>query len=242
MRLDKFLSHAGYGSRKEVKQLLKKKAVTVNDKIVKDGKYDVDEVDDIVSIKGEVIPFHKDLYWMLYKPTGVITATEDAHQRTVMDLLAPKDCCKNLFPVGRLDKDTTGLLLLTTNGPLGHALLSPKKHVDKEYYATIQGIVTDKEVHQFKQGIQLDGGDMAKPAQLSIQSIDKEKGQSKISLCIQEGKYHQVKRMFQAVGMKVLTLHRHRMADLVLDETLRPGQYRALTEDEVQLLLEKGGL
>ena len=233
MRLDKMLSHLGLGSRKEVKQLLKARRVTVNGAMVKDGKMQVDEHNDAIAVDGEVMAYQAEHYFLLYKPQGVITATEDKRARTVMDCLDDKDRVAGLFPVGRLDKDTTGLLLLTTNGPLAHELLAPKKHVEKEYQALIEGVVTEKEIAQFKGGLTLDGGEITQPAQLMVDRVDG--NQSWIRLIIHEGKFHQVKRMFQAVGMKVLRLHRLRMGSLVLGN-LAEGQYRPLTDKEIQLL------
>lgn len=233
MRLDKMLSHLGLGSRKDVKQLLKDKRVMVNGEVVKNGKLQVDEVNDEVVVDGKAMTYQAEHYILLHKPQGVITATEDKSARTVMDCLSEKDRVKGLFPVGRLDKDTTGLLLLTTNGALAHELLSPKKHVEKEYQALIDGVVTEKEIEQFKEGLILDGGDQTQPAKLMVDKV--EGHHSEIRLIIHEGKFHQVKRMFQAVGMKVLRLHRLRMGSLVLDG-LKVGDYRLLTEEEITLL------
>lgn len=239
MRLDKLLSHSGYGSRKEVKALLKKKAVRVNGENAKSGSMIVDEKHDIVSVHGHPVQYQADYYWLLHKPTGVISATEDREQRTVMDLFKKEDYRNDLFPVGRLDKDTTGLLLITNDGDLAHQLLSPKKHVDKEYEAIVEGHVTENEVELFKEGLTIDGGETTRPAVLTPLSYDEIKNQSTIRLVIQEGKFHQVKRMFQAVGMKVKTLHRCRMGSLNLGD-LPYGTYRALNEDEIQQLKESG--
>lgn len=239
MRLDKLLSHLGLGSRKDVKQLLKSRRVLVNGSVVKDGKVQVDEIHDEITVDEEVIIYQAEYYFLLHKPQGVITATEDRHARTVIDCLDEQDKKRGLFPVGRLDKDTTGLLLLTTDGPLAHELLAPKKHVAKIYEATIDGEVTSDIIQQFKEGLQLDKGEMAAPSELVCHSISN--GKSEISLRIYEGKFHQVKRMFQAVGMRVLRLHRSQMGPLILEDDLQCGHYRPLYKEEVERLLTLKG-
>lgn len=237
MRIDKYLSHSTSTSRQEVKRWIKKGEICVNGEVVKSAKQQIDERQDTVLLSGQPLVYQSDYYYMMYKPAGVITATCDVKQRTVMDVLQDKDRRSDLFPVGRLDKDTTGLLLLTNNGPLAHDLLAPKKHVDKIYEALIEGIVTDKEVDCFKAGISLDGQQL-QPAQLEIvQRIGNDK--TFVRLNIHEGKFHQVKRMFQSVGMKVLKLHRIQMGLLTLDPSLKPGDYRPLTEGEIQQLKER---
>ena len=173
---------------------------------------------------------------MLNKPQNVITATEDASQRTVLDLISATDSVKGLAPVGRLDKDTTGLLLLTNDGQLAHRLLTPQKHVAKTYQATIDGIANDDTIDHFKNGIQLKDGTRCKPATLKIISTSEKDNQSKVEITITEGKYHQIKRMFAACGMHVATLKRITMGPLKLDQALAPGQYRPLSESEVQSL------
>ncbi|WP_270279756.1 pseudouridine synthase [Vagococcus bubulae] len=236
MRLDKFLSHTGFGSRKEVKELLKKKRVTVNGDVIKEAKYSVDELSDCICVDGDNIMYEQFVYYMLNKPKGVISATEDPSARTVVDLIKKEDYKKGLFPVGRLDKDTTGLLLLTNDGALAHELLSPKKKVPKVYQALVQGKMTDEDIDIFSKGeIRLDGEDCL-PAKLTIVSFDEEKKQSVIQLAIMEGKYHQVKRMVSAVGKKVIELERLEMANLKLDKQLPRGKYRVLTEQEKEML------
>ncbi|WP_086314506.1 16S rRNA pseudouridine516 synthase [Enterococcus sp. 7F3_DIV0205] len=234
MRLDKFLAETGIGSRKEAKQLLKKSLVTVNDRVVKDGKTQVDETQDSIKFAGEKLTYQKYYYYMLHKPQGVISATEDKWDQTVVDLLKDEDYREDLFPVGRLDKDTEGLLLLTNDGQLAHQLLSPKKHVDKEYFAKVQGIVTDADILHFAKGFALTSKEQVKPSKLVIELIDETDQTSEIRLIIQEGKFHQVKRMFEAVDKKVVYLKRLRMGSLWLDETLALGEYRVLTEDELE--------
>ena len=236
MRLDKLISHCGYGSRKEVKEILKKENVEVNGKRVKDGKFNVNESSDNVTLNGEVLEYQKYFYYMLHKPEGVISATEDNLHKTVLDLLTREDYRDDLFPVGRLDKDTTGLLILTNDGQLSHNLLSPKKHVSKCYHALIEGIVTKEDVAKFKEGLIISGDEECMPGYLTIVSVDEEMNQSRIEVVISEGKYHQVKRMFEAVGKKVLTLHRQSMGGLVLDENLSKGSYRKVTAEELELL------
>jgi 16S rRNA pseudouridine516 synthase len=239
MRLDKFLAETGVGSRKEVKGLLKKKLVTVNGTVVKEAKQQVNELEDQIAFKGEVLTYQKYFYYMLNKPQGVLSATEDRHERTVLDLFKPQEYRQDLFPVGRLDKDTEGLLIITNNGSLAHELLAPKKHVDKEYFAKVQGMVTEKDVELFAQGFALKNGEEVQPSRLLIERIFENENISEIRLIIQEGKFHQVKRMMEAVGKQVVYLKRIRMGQLTLDETLALGTYRALTETELQQLQHK---
>ena len=238
MRLDKLLANMGYGSRKEVKQLLKEKAVTVDGVAVKDAAMKVDPETQEVSVYGERVVYTEFIYLMMNKPPGVISATEDRYDETVIDLLDPLAQHFKPFPVGRLDKDTEGLLLITNDGSLSHNLLSPKKHVPKTYYATIDGVVTDADIEAFRKGVELDDGYVTKPGELVIL---KSGDVSEIELTIQEGKFHQVKRMFEAVGKKVTYLKRLSMGPLVLDETLELGDYRELTEEELAALTAHKG-
>ncbi|MDN3450541.1 pseudouridine synthase [Planococcus sp. APC 3906] len=233
MRIDKFLSNMGFGSRKEVKILLKSKAVEVNGETVRDPKVHVDETKDEVSVEGEKVEYSEFIYLLMNKPPGVISATEDKYDETVIDLLGPDEQNYEPFPVGRLDKDTEGLLLLTNDGKLAHELLSPKKHVDKRYFARIDGVVTEEDGEAFKRGVMLDDGYTTKPAQLEIL---KSGAQSEIELTITEGKFHQVKRMFQSVGKEVVYLKRLSMGALELDPSLNLGEYRHLTEEELDSL------
>jgi 16S rRNA pseudouridine516 synthase len=233
VRIDKLLANSGYGSRKEVKKLLKSGVVKVDDKIIKDAKEHVDPDKQIVTVYGEPVVYKEFIYLMMNKPAGVISATEDVTQETVIDLLEPEDVMYDPFPVGRLDKDTEGLLLLTNDGQLAHQLLSPKKHVPKTYFAVIDQEVTEEDVHAFKEGVTLDDGYVTKPA---ILTILKSGIRSDVEITITEGKFHQVKRMFQARGKRVVYLKRIQMGPLPLDETLQPGEYRELTDEEVELL------
>ena len=223
----------GYGSRKEVKQLLKEKAVTVDGVVAKDAAMKVDPDAQDVSVYGERVVYTEFIYLMMNKPPGVVSATEDRYDETVIALLDPLAQHFKPFPVGRLDKDTEGLLLITNDGSLSHNLLSPKKHVPKTYYATIDGVVTESDIEAFRQGVELDDGYVTKPGELVILKSD---DVSEIELTIQEGKFHQVKRMFEAVGKKVTYLKRLSMGPLVLDEALELGDYRELTEEELATL------
>jgi 16S rRNA pseudouridine516 synthase len=233
MRIDKILANMGYGSRKEVKALLKKGVVKIGDNIVKSPKEHVDVDNQVVTVNGEVVEYKEYVYLMMNKPPGVISATEDSEHETVIGLLEYEDIIFDPFPVGRLDKDTEGLLLITNDGHLAHQLLSPKKHVPKKYYATIDGIVTEEDIKAFEKGVTLDDGYETKPGFLTILKSDNE---SEIELVIMEGKFHQVKRMFEAVGKKVTYLKRLEMGPLKLDEDLELGEYRELTDEEIELL------
>ena len=232
MRLDKYLAEMGVGTRQEVKKQIRQGKAAVNGTVVKAADTKIDETSDEVTISGRNISYVSYEYYMLNKPAGVVSATEDRRDTTVIDLIKEKKR-KDLFPVGRLDKDTEGLLLITNDGDLAHRLLAPKKHVDKVYYAKVAGIVTEEDVERFAQGIDIgtDEEEMTRPAQLDILKSGEE---SEIRLTIHEGKFHQVKRMFQAVSKEVTYLKRERMGTLCLDENLKPGEYRLLTEEEIE--------
>lgn len=236
MRLDKLLSNMGYGSRKEIKLIVKSKAVEVNGKVAKDVSMHVDSEKDDILISGEKVIYTEFIYLMMNKPPGVISATEDKKDQTVIDLLEPIDQHFQPFPVGRLDKDTEGLLLITNDGHLTHQLLSPKKHVPKLYFAEIDGMVTEEDILRFKEGVILEDGYLTKPGDLTILRSGET---SEIELIITEGKFHQVKRMFEAVGKRVTYLKRLKMGSLELDSTLELGQYRPLTEKELEELKPK---
>ncbi|PSL31107.1 16S rRNA pseudouridine516 synthase [Planomicrobium soli] len=236
MRIDKFLSNMGFGSRKEVKVLLKSKAVEVNGAIVRDPKIQVDEYHDKIEVHGETVEYAEFVYLLMNKPAGVISATEDRYDRTVIDLLKEEEQHFQPFPVGRLDKDTEGFLLLTNDGQLAHELLSPKKHVDKTYFAVINGEVTGEDVAAFEKGVTLEDGYVTKSGQLKVL---KSGPVSEIELTITEGKFHQVKRMFLSVGKEVAYLKRLSMGPLTLDPALALGQYRHLTEEEIELLKQR---
>ena len=232
MRLDKYLAEMGVGTRQEVKKQIRQGKAAVNGTVVKAADTKIDETSDEVTICGRNISYVSYEYYMLNKPAGVVSATEDRRDTTVMDLIKEKKR-KDLFPVGRLDKDTEGLLLITNDGDLAHRLLAPKKHVDKVYYAKIDGMVTEEDVNRFAEGIDIgaEEEEMTRPAKLDIMRSAEE---SEIRLTIHEGKFHQVKRMFLAVGKEVTYLKRERMGTLCLDENLKPGEYRLLTEEEIE--------
>ncbi|WP_368646079.1 pseudouridine synthase [Alkalibacterium putridalgicola] len=239
MRLDKLLAHSGLGTRKEVKKLLKKKIVEVNDEIIVDPKTHVDPETDTVTVGGESIDYQEFVYFMLNKPQGVISATEDHVHETVLDLLEPQDSLQEPHPVGRLDIDTEGLLVLTNDGKLTHRLLSPKHHVDKKYFAEVEGLVTEEDVKIFKEGITLTDDHESfetMPAELIILETDQASGKSRVEVIIQEGKFHQVKRMMEAVGKTVIFLKRLSMGELKLDPQLELGAYRPLTDEEIDML------
>lgn len=237
LRIDKLLANMGYGTRKEVKKLLKAGVVKVDGMTVKDAKTHVDPKKQIVTVWGEEVEYKPFIYLMMNKPKGVISATEDAVEETVVDLLEEEDRIFDPFPVGRLDKDTEGLLLLTNDGQLAHQLLSPKKHVPKTYEAIIDGEVTEEDVAAFRRGVVLDDGYETKPAELVIIRSGL---RSDVQVTITEGKFHQIKRMFQAVGKRVVYLKRIQMGPISLDETLEPGEYRELTDEEIALLKGEG--
>ena len=236
MRIDKLLAHSGLGTRKEVKAILKSKIITVNGEIVTSPKVHVDPEEDEIMFSGEPINYQEFVYFMMNKPQGVISATEDAMHDTVIDLLQPQDAIQEPYPAGRLDIDTEGLLLLTNDGEMTHQLLSPKKEVNKCYEAQIAGIVTEEDKEKFSKGVQLDDGYHTLPAELTIHSVNEEEGTSHIELVIHEGKFHQVKRMFLAVGKEVTYLKRLSIGHLELDPTLALGEYRPLTKEEIDSL------
>lgn len=238
LRLDKVLTHMGYGSRSEIKKYVKQGLIMVNDIRVKDSGLHVHPETDVILIDGEQVIYKEFVYVMLHKPPGVVSATEDNRDRTVLDLLAPELLAFEPFPVGRLDKDTEGLLLLTNDGKLSHELLSPKRHVPKTYLALVSGDVNGEDVERFAKGVTLDDGYVTLPGELVIVEQERQGDEviSRIELTIHEGKFHQVKRMFESVGKKVLYLKRLRMGNLNLDASLKLGEYRELTDEELGLL------
>lgn len=230
MRLDKYLTNQGIGSRSQVKELIKSKKVFVNNVLENKPERHIDENNDIVSLDGVNLEYNKFYYYMLNKPPGVLTAVKDNNYKTVMDIMdvTPKE---GLFPVGRLDKDTEGLLLITNDGELSHNLLSPKKHVNKTYYVELNGELIDSDIDLFAKGLDIGEKNITKPAKLEILS-----GRNRAYITITEGKYHQVKRMFQAIGLTVTFLKRISMGSLILDKNLKSGEYRKLTEEEISNL------
>jgi 16S rRNA pseudouridine516 synthase len=235
-RLDKLLAHMGVGSRNEIKQLVRSGAVTVDDVVVRDSAMKIDVYKSRVVVNGEPIAYQEFIYLMMNKPAGVISATEDRKLQTVLDLLPERYRHFQLFPVGRLDKDTEGLLLLTNDGKMAHELLSPRKHVAKTYYAEVLGVADDTDIEAFRGGVTLDDGYRTLPAELQIDVVNHESGTCLVRLTITEGKFHQVKRMFAARGKSVLYLKRLAMGPLVLDDSLAPGVVRELTATELTAL------
>ena len=234
MRLDKLLTHLGVASRSGVRDILKAGRVRVNGAAVKDAAFQVNENADI-ALDGQRLDTRLSRHIMLHKPAGVLTAKEDHRQKTVMDLLPPLYTALGCMPVGRLDKDTTGLLILTTDGELAHRLISPERHVDKVYEARVEGTLTEADVQTFAAGIPLKDF-TALPAKLEILAP----GLGLVT--VREGKFHQVRRMFGAVGKPVLELRRLSFGPLPLDEALAPGEYRELTETEIAALYAAAGM
>lgn len=230
MRLDKFLANSGIGSRKEVKELIKQGLVFVNDERIKNSDKNINEIKDVIKIRDKCIEYRKYVYIMLNKPQNVISATEDNKHKTVIDLIKGYDTY-NIFPVGRLDIDTEGLLLLTNDGKLSHNLLSPKKHVEKEYFVKLKENINDIDINKVENNIELEDGYICKKAKI------KRLSKNELNISITEGKFHQVKRMFKAVGNEVIFLKRVRMANILLDKNLKSGEYRELTENELKGLI-----
>ena len=215
--------------------MLKAGSVTVNGKKEKSAKLQINEEKDEIRFDGQVLEYEEFVYYMMNKPQGVISATEDSKHRTVLDLLDDIARTKEVFPVGRLDIDTHGLLLLTNDGQLAHALLSPKRHVDKTYLAQVEGIMSQEDVETFAKGIPLKDF-TCQPAKLEFVSVDPKKNQSLVRVTIAEGKFHQVKRMVAYCGKEVVDLQRLTMGTLVLDENLEQGEWRRLTKEELEVL------
>lgn len=232
MRLDKFLAGAGAGTRSEVKKLIRAGLVTVNGKPAKEPEQKISPETDAVCLRGETVAYAAFEYYLFHKPAGCVSATEDKLHRTVLDYLTDT-VRSDLFPVGRLDIDTEGLLLLTNDGALAHELLSPAKHVDKTYYAKVSGNVTAEDVNLFEKGVDIGEKKPTKPAALEILKTGEE---SEVLLTVCEGKFHQVKRMFEAVGKRVVYLKRISMGPLRLPEDLPAGAYRPLTAEELAAL------
>ncbi len=231
MRLDKFLCEVGVGTRSEVKAYLKKGQVTVNGEVIKKPEVKIDENKDAICFQGQPLVYEAVQYFLLNKPAGCVTATRDNLSETVMSFL-PDNRRDDLFPVGRLDKDTEGLLLITNDGQLAHELLSPRKHVDKTYFAVIDGEVREEHKQLFLEGLDIGDEDLTMPAKLEILKSGEV---SEIKLTIQEGRFHQVKRMFEAIDTRVTYLKRISMGPLILGD-LQPGEVRILTDSELESL------
>ena len=250
IRLDKYIAEAAGITRKDAKTALQKGRVRVNGEVCKNGDVKV-SLEDEVPLDGKSLAADEFLYLMLHKPAGVVSATEDGRDKTVLDLVkeqsaeAPEEAentgyflgKREVFPVGRLDKDTEGLLLLTDDGELAHKLLSPKKHVDKVYFARLDGEVPGDAVKRFAEGIQVGQDYKALPAKLEVLSV--KDGVSEVQITLREGKFHQVKRMCHEIGCEVTYLKRISMGRLVLDDTLQPGECRKLTPEEVESLKQQ---
>ncbi|MBF0714171.1 rRNA pseudouridine synthase [Gemella sp. GH3] len=235
MRLDKYISSSSLLTRSEVKKVIKK-GVLVNGELIKKADYKVDELTDIIEVLGERLEYREFIYIMLNKPQGIISATEDKIDKTVVDLLEDRDRILNPFPVGRLDKDTEGLILLTNDGDLAHKLLSPKKDITKKYYVEVDKDLNDNDKELFFKGIILDDGYLCKSAKLEIIS------NKRAYLTISEGKFHQIKRMMKAINRKVTYLKRLEIGPLILDDSLPLGKYRHLSKKEInnlQIIKEK---
>ena len=233
MRLDKFISTTTTLSRAEAKKIIKK-GILINDILIKSPDYKVDEFNDQVIVNGNRLVYQKYVYIMMNKPKNTVSATEDAIQRTVVDILRDEDRIYKVFPVGRLDKDTEGLMLLTNDGELAHKLISPKKDVEKKYYVEVSGELKNEHLKIIKEGVILEDGYRCKPARLEI--LDSSEGNSKANIFITEGKFHQVKRMMKSLGTTVTYLKRLSIGSLKLDENLKLGEYRYLTDDELNKL------
>ncbi|MBR0399480.1 MAG: rRNA pseudouridine synthase [Mogibacterium sp.] len=229
MRLDKFLADMGCGTRSELKKEIRKGNVTVSGRTVNDPGTQVSAADSVM-YKGSPVGYEDFVYYMLNKPAGVISASEDRREATVVDLITEQKR-RDLFPVGRLDRDTEGLLIITNDGEMAHRLLSPRHHVDKLYRAVVAGSVTEADIQAFADGLVLPDGLECLPAELRVLSAA-----SEIEVVIREGKFHQIKRMFKAIGKDVLYLERLSMGPLRLDPELARGEYRRLTDEEVRLL------
>lgn len=233
MRLDKYLVHVGYGTRSTVQKLIKSKKVQVDDVVVQKPETSIDPDQAVVKVGGRIMDYQEFYYFILHKPAGYITATEDKKLPTVVDLLEEEDRNKDVAPVGRLDKDTEGLLVLTNDGKTTHELLSPKKHVDKVYYARVAGKVVPEDCETFAAGMTLEDGTVFAPGKLEIITSGET---SEIYVTIKEGKFHQVKRMVQAIGKEVVYLKRIKMGNFSLPEDLAIGEYRQLTKEELKQL------
>lgn len=234
VRLDKFLSNAGIGTRSQVRDYIKYRRVWVDGKPCIKADTKIDKNKNEVTFDKRIVCYDEFVYVILNKPKGVISATEDDKETTVLDLLDDKYKKMKLFPVGRLDKDTVGLLILSNDGRFAHNTLSPKKHIEKSYYAHINGEITDKHIKMFEEGIIISSGYKCLPAKLSIEYSAE--NFSKINITIKEGKYHQIKRMFEAIGRKVVYLKRTRFDDILLDESLQEGEYRLANEEEMKII------
>ena len=233
MRLDKFISSTTTLSRAEAKKIIKK-GILINDILIKSPDYKVDEINDQVMVNGNRLVYQKYVYIMMNKPKDTVSATEDAIEKTVVDILKEEDRIHKVFPVGRLDKDTEGLMLLTNDGELAHRLISPKKDVVKKYYVEVSGELKEEHLSIVEAGVILEDGYKCKPARLEI--LESSENKSRANIYITEGKFHQVKRMMKSLGTTVTYLKRISIGELILDGNLELGKYRYLTNEELDKL------
>jgi len=231
-RIDKILSNLGFGTRKEIKAIVKSGEIKIDGTVIKDSSMKIDPDKSTIEVGGNVVGYKKYIYILMNKPQGVVSATFDNYDETVIDILEPEYQAFKPFPIGRLDKDTEGLLLITNDGELNHRMISPKNHVDKVYYAEIDKYLDEEDVNKFKNGIQLKDGYKCLPGKLHI--IESNEDGARVEVTIQEGKFHQVKRMFNALGKNVVYLKRIKFGPIELDEDLNLGQYRELSKNEIE--------
>lgn len=229
MRLDKTLADMGIGTRNEIRKACRANRIMINGTVMKDPSVHIDPDTDVITVDEQVITYQKYVYYMLNKPAGVISATS-GNEETVLDYI--DSTVKGLFPVGRLDKDTEGLLLITNDGPLAHRLLSPKHHVEKEYEVHVRDDISETDCDQIRKGMKIDHDEICLPAEITLVS------KRECRLILEEGKFHEIKRMFASLGNEVVYLKRLRMKHLLLDETLKPGEFRALREEEIASLYD----
>ena len=231
-RLDKIVASQGKLSRSDVKKMVKSGRITVDGAVPKSADLKIDAQAAVIAIDGKILGYKKHIYIMLNKPQGVISASNDKTQKTVVDLVPPELFRDGLFPAGRLDGDTRGFVLITDDGDFAHRILSPKNHIMKTYHAELKHALTEEDIAAFKNGIELADGTLCLEAE--VRMLDTEKPTAEVKIC--EGKYHQVKRMFAALGNKVVDLRRVKMGALSLDETLEEGQCREITDEEKVLI------
>lgn len=234
-RIDKIISSQGQYSRSEVKKLIKQGRIALDGVVVKKSETKLDPEVSVIKIDGKALTYKKHIYIMLNKPKGVVSATEDSSQRTVIDLVPPELFRDGLFPAGRLDADTVGFVLITDDGDFAHDILSPKNHIMKTYEAVLEREITPEDILEFKNGIELKDGTVCLEGELA--PLDGRVPMAQIKIC--EGKYHQVKRMFVALGNRVLELKRTKMGELSLDESLKEGQAREITKAELDLIRKR---
>lgn len=234
VRLDRFLANQAGISRNDAKELIKKRLVTVNGAVAKLYDMKIDPENDAVAAEGREIIYRKHIYIMMNKPQGVVCATRDGASKTVLDLLPPELYREDVFPAGRLDKDTEGFVFLTDDGELAHNILSPKKHVEKLYFARLEYPAEESCIARFAEGLEIDGGDVCLPAKLEILDDPHE-----VYITIREGMYHQIKRMAEALGNKIVYLKRLRIGGVTLDENLAPGECREMLHKEIQNIYTK---